>query len=156
MALRIPGMADANARRDRHARRVGVATALMSALAGGAIWCLLALQARSALPALALPIAGVVAWALRANGYAGRWTGAAIAAGCVVLACSYSFYLQATAEVASLLGLPMRTALARIDPRMAIDIAWAGIDRAGLVIVFLAIVVAICGTRWPRRGARLR
>jgi hypothetical protein len=156
MARRNLRMADKIAPRDRHTRRIGVATALMSALAGGAIWCLLALQAGRDLAALSLPIAGVVVWALRANGYAGRWTGAAIAAGCVALASAYSFYLQATAEVASLLGLPMRTALVRMDPRMAIDIAWAGLDRSGLAIVGLAIVVAICGTRWSRGGARLR
>jgi hypothetical protein len=118
----------------------------MCALAGGAIWCLLALYARHELMALSLPIAAFVVWALRTNGYAGRWSGAAIAAACVVLACAYSLYLQATAQVASLLGLSMRTALLQMSPGMAIDIAWANLDVAGSFIIAIALVVAIFGT----------
>jgi hypothetical protein len=128
----------------------------MSALAGGAIWCLLALYARHDLIALSLPIAAIVVWALRAHGYAGRWSGAAIAVLCVVLACAYSLYLQATAQVASLLGLPMRAALLQMGPRMAIDIAWANLDVAGAFIIAIALIVAIFGMRRvvrPRRRA---
>lgn len=135
--------------RDRRASWVDIATAVMSALAGGAIWCLVALYSRHDLIALSLPIAGVIVWALRANGYAGRWTGALVAAACVALACAYSLYLQATAQVASLLGLPLRAALTQMEPRMAIDIAWSSLDVAGLVVIVVAIVVAAAGTLWP-------
>jgi hypothetical protein len=117
----------------------------MSALAGGAIWCLLALYARHDLIAFSLPIAAVVVWALRVHGYAGRWSGAAIAVFCVVLACAYSLYLQATAQVASMLGLPMRAALLQMGPRMAIDIAWANLDVAGAFIIAIALIVAVFG-----------
>lgn len=125
----------------------------MSALAGGAVWCLLALYARHDLMALSLPIAAFIVWALRANGYAGRWSGAALAVACVVLACVYSLYLQATAQVASLLGLSMRAALLQMGPDMAIDIAWANLDAAGAFIIAIAIAVAIFGML---RVARLR
>jgi hypothetical protein len=144
-------MASAPPPRDSRSRRahwVGVATALMSALAGGALWCLVALYARHDLLALSLPIAGVIVWALRANGFAGRWSGAVLAAACVALACAYSLYLQATAQVASLLGLPLRAALTQMEPGMAIDIAWAGVDAAGWIVIVIAIVVAGVGTLW--------
>jgi len=117
----------------------------MSALAGGAVWCLVALYARHDLIAFSLPIAAVVVWALRAHGYAGRWSGAVIAVFCVVLASAYSLYLQATAQVASVLGLPMRAALLQMGPRMAIDIAWANLDVAGASIIAIALIVAVFG-----------
>jgi hypothetical protein len=150
-------MASATPPRDSRSRRaswIGVATALMSALAGGAIWCLVALYARHDLIALSLPIAGAVVWALRSNGFEGRWSGALVAASCVALSCAYSLYLQATAQVASLLGLPLRAALTQMEPGMAVDIAWAGLDTAALAVIGVAIVVAIVGTLWsPSRRA---
>ena len=150
-------MASATPPRDSRSRRAygfGIATALMSALAGGAIWCLVALYARHDLIALSLPIAGVIVWSLRANGFAGRWPGAVLAAAFVALACAYSLYLQATAQVASLLGLPLRAALTQMEPGMAIDIAWASVDTAGLVVIGVAIAVAAVGTLWsPSRRA---
>jgi len=136
----------ANPSRAPRARWIGIATALMSALAGGALWCLLALYARRDLIVLALPIALFIAWSLRANGFAGRWTGAVVAAGCVVLACAYSLYLQAVAQVASILGLPMRDALVQMDFGMAADIAWANLDLGGASIMFVALLIAACST----------
>jgi hypothetical protein len=129
----------------RRAHWIGIATALMSALAGGAVWCLIALYARHDLIALSLPIAAAVIWALRAHGFAGRWTGAAIAVACVALACAYSLYLQAAAQVASLLGLSLREALWQMDSHMALDIAWANLDTAGAAIIAVALIVAACG-----------
>lgn len=133
---------------------IGIATALMCALAGGAVWCVLALYARHDLMALSLPVAAGVAWALRAHGFAGRWSGAVIAVVCVLLACAYSLYLQATAQVASLLGLPMRDALLQMTPHMAIDIAWASLDAGGAAIIVLALLVAAIGTLWAVRTPR--
>ena len=143
----------ANPSRAPRARWIGIATALMSALAGGALWCLLALYARRDLIVLALPIALFIAWSLRANGFAGRWRGAVVAAGCVVLACAYSLYLQAVAQVASILGLPMRDALVQMDFGMAADIAWANLDRPGMWLIAIAVAVAVWATLWLR-GAR--
>ena len=135
----------------RRARWIGIATALMCALAGGAVWCLIALYARRDLMALSLPVAAAIAWSLRAHGFAQRGSGALIAVVCVVLACAYSLYLQATAQVASLLGLPLRIALWQMEPRMAIDIAWANLDGAGIAIFAIACGLAAAGTLWARR-----
>lgn len=128
-------------------RLFGFVVALMYALAGGAIWCLLSLYSRGDLAAFAFVVAAAVVWQLRGNGYAGRWSGALIAVFCVALAAAYSFYLQAVAQVAALLGLPMRTALVQIDPAMAADIAAANLRGWSGVIVLLAVAGAALATR---------
>lgn len=127
-------------------RPFGLVIALMCALAGGAIWCLLSLYSRGDLAAFAFVVALVVAWQLRGNGYAGRWSGALVAAFCVALAAAYAFYLQAVAQVAALLGLPMRAALLQIDPMMALDMAAASLRGWSGVVVLLAIAGAAAMT----------
>jgi hypothetical protein len=123
-------------------RAIGIATSLMCALAGGAIWCMLSLYSRNEIAAFAFVVALFVVWTLRAHGYAARWSGALIAAFCVVLASLYSFYLQAVAQIASLLGLPMRAALLQMEPGMALDIAWSNLRGWNLAIVVCAVAVA--------------
>lgn len=123
-------------------RAIGIATAVMCALAGGALWCLLSLYSRGDLAALAFLVALPVVWTLRRHGYAGRWSGALVAAACVALSALYSFYLQAVAQIAGMLGLPMREALLRMEPGMAIDIARANIGATSVAIVAAAMVFA--------------
>ena len=137
-------------------RRFGIAIALMCALAGGAIWCLLSLYSRGDLAAFAFVVALCIVWQLRGNGYGGRWSGALIAAFCVALAAAYSFYLQAVAQVASMLGLPMRTALVQIDPAMAIDIARANLRGGSGVLVLAAVAAAAGAMLMSSRRGRVR
>lgn len=127
----------------RPPRLIGVATALMCSLAGGAVWCLLSIYSRRELPAFAFVVALLVAWALRSHGYAGRWFGAVLAAIGVALAALYAFSLQAVAQIASSLGLPMRMAMQRMGFDMAVDIAWANLRGENLVIVGIAAAWAI-------------
>lgn len=123
-------------------RLFGLVVALMYALAGGAIWCLLSLYSRGDLAAFAFVVALAVVWQLRGNGYAGRWSGAVIAVFCVALAAAYSFYLQAVAQVAAMLGLPMRAALVQMEPGMALAIARANFSGWSAVLVILALLFA--------------
>ncbi|HEY0233358.1 MAG TPA: hypothetical protein VGC55_19070 [Dokdonella sp.] len=137
-------------------RPFGIAIALMCALAGGAVWCLLSLYSRGDLAAFAFVVALCIVWQLRENGYAGRGSGALIAAFCVALAAAYAFYLQAVAQVASMLGLPMRMALMQIDPAMAIDIARANLRGGSSVLVLAAIVAAAGAMLIPARAPRIK
>lgn len=91
----------------------GLMTALMCALAGGAVWCVIALAAGRELAVLALPVAAVVAWALRTHGFAASRLGAVLAVVSTGVACFYAQYLLAAAEVASTFGLPFREGLTR-------------------------------------------
>ena len=138
-------------RTEPHPRLMGIATALMCAAAGGAVWSLLSIYSRSELPLFAFVVAVFVVWALRSHGYAGRAFAAALAALCVVLASLYAFSLQAVAEIAALLGLPMRVALRQMGPEMAIDIAWANLRGWNLAIVAVATA---CALWWTLRRAR--
>lgn len=104
---------------------------------------------------MSLPIAALIAWALRAHGFVGRWSGAVIAIACVALASAYSLYLQAAAQVASMLGLPLRAALTQMDPHMAIDIARANLDVAGIATIIVAAIIAAAGVLWTL-GRRTR
>jgi hypothetical protein len=134
----------------RRARLSGFATALMCALAGGAVWCLLALYSRGELAWFAFPIAALLAWVLRAHGYA-RASGALLAAALVLLASIYAYCLQAVASVASTLGLPMREALLRMDPAMTLAIARRSLDGWSLATVLAAALLAAVLVLRPRR-----
>ena len=129
----MPANAQAGTRR---ARILGIATALMYALAGGAVWCLLSLYSRGDLAGFAFVIAAAVAWTLRTNGHAGRWPSAVFAAACVLFAATYAFYLQAVASIASMLGLPMRATLQQMGLAMGLDVARASLDAwSGLMVI---------------------
>lgn len=135
-------------------RAIGIATALMCALAGGALWCMLSLYSRSDIAPFAFVVALFVVWSLRTHGYAARWSGTTIAVLCVALAALYSFYLQAVAQIASLLGLPMRAALLQMEPGMALDIAWTNLRGWNLLMVGIAIVCAGAGMWFGNARAR--
>lgn len=135
-------------------RAIGIATALMCALAGGAVWCLLSLYSDSSLAAFAFVVALFVAWVLRAHGYAGHWPGALLAACCVTIAALYSFYLQAVVRIAALLGIPIRAAMLKMDPAMALDIAWASMRGWNLAVVACAAAGATGWMLWRKSAAR--
>lgn len=136
-------------------RAIGIATAAMCALAGGAVWCLLSLYTRSDLPLFAFAVAAPVAWALRSHGYAGRATGALLAATCVLLASGYAWSLQAVAHIASMLGVPMRAALRQMGPEMVLDVTRAGLDTWGVAISLAAAIAAAAWVLrpWPAERA---
>lgn len=118
-------------------RTIGVATALMCALAGGAVWCVLALYLRLDSGIFLLLIAALLAWVLRSHGFAQSGLGVVVAVACTLVAFAYSAYLLAAAKVASFLGLPLRSTLVAIGPDMATAVAWAdfGIWQAATLAV---------------------
>ncbi len=123
-------------------RALGVATALMCALAGGALWCVLALYLRLDSGVFLLMIAALVGWVLRRHGFAHSWAGIAIAVACTLIAFAYSAYLLAAAKVASFLGLPLRSTLLAIGPEMAGAVARADFTAWQAVNLALACVLA--------------
>jgi hypothetical protein len=101
---------------------LGVATALMCALAGGAVWSVLALRSGRELAWFAFVCALVIAWALRANGFAARPLGGVLAALFTALACIYAQCLLAVGDVAQALGFSLRDTLLRIGTELALSI----------------------------------
>ncbi len=123
-------------------RVIGIATALMCALAAGALWCVLALHVQSDLILLVLPLALLIAWILRTHGFARSRAGAVLAALCVLVAFAYSAYLLAAAKVASVLGLPLRSSVVLIGPEMAAAVAWADLSAWHVATVSTAVLLA--------------
>lgn len=134
-------------------RIYGVLTALMCALAGGAVWCVVALAVGRELAILALPIAAIIAWALRDNVYAASWQGASIAAVGTALACFYAQYLLATAEIASIFALPFRESLAKSGFGMTTDLMLKRLDMIDFAVFGAAIVLAALLVMRRRKGA---
>jgi hypothetical protein len=147
-------MAENKTPRQSRPRPIGVATALMCALAGGAVWCIVSMYARSELPGFAFVVAGFVVWALRAHGYAARPSGVFVAVLSVALAASYAFYLQAIAQVAALLGLTMRSVLGQMGAGMALDIVRANAQGWNLLVISIAAVAAGAAMLWKKSLGR--
>ena len=132
-------------------RWLGVATALMSALAGGAVWSVLVLRVGYDLTFLAFAIAVVIAWALRANGFAGTRSGAVLAAVCTAFACIYSQCLLAIGDVAQAMGFSLRDTLLRIGADFAIAIVRGRISPWQIASYALAMALA-AWLVWRRRS----
>lgn len=143
-----PARADAPA-----SRGLGLATALMCTLAAGAVWCVLTLYAGRDLSVLAVAIALILAAVLRAHGYAGTTAGTILAVVCTLAACFYAQYLLATAQIASLLGLPMGTALLKIGPDMALAVIRTRVDTWDAALMIGSAAVAGVLTSRPGRAA---
>jgi len=129
---------------------VGLATVLMSALAAGAVWSLAALWTGRSLSPLALAVGALVGIVLRTQHLAGRWWSSVVGVGATLLAGSYAGYLIASADVAVLLGLPIRATLPRIGPDMALALAWARATPWDLGLLGIgALTAALLALRAP-------
>jgi hypothetical protein len=133
---------------------LGFATAMMSALAGGAVWCVLVLRIGYELTWFAIVVAIVVAWALRANGFAGSRVGAALAALCTALACIYAQCLLAVGDVAQAMGFSLRETLYRIGVDFAVAVATGRISawQTALYVLSMAFSAWLV-LRRPRKAA---
>ena len=123
-------------------RVMGLLTALMSALAAGAVWCVVAMALGRELAILALPIAAIIAWALRSHDYPASRLGAVIAAVGTALACFYAQYLLATAEIASIFALPFRESLAKAGFAMTTDLMLKRLSLIDFTIFGAAMMFA--------------
>jgi len=121
---------------------VGIVTLLMTALAGGAVWSLLALSTGRDLTVLSLAVGAVLGIMLRVQGMGGRLWSALLAALLTALASVYAAYFTATADVAIVLGLPMRATLPKIGAEMALAVAWARTSNADLCLLACACVLS--------------
>ena len=136
------------------ARWVGFATALMSALAGGAVWSVLVLRTGYELTFIAFAIAIIIAWALRSGGFAGTRLGATLAAVCTALACVYAQCLLAVGDVAQAMGFSLRDTLLRIGTDFMLAVVRGRISPWQTASYLVAMIVA-AWLVWRRsRGAK--
>lgn len=146
-------MASVTARsKGRSSRAIGVVTALMCALAAGAVWSVMALHVYLDLIFFAIPVAIIVAWALRSNGFVRSAAGAAIAAFFTLIAFVYAGYLLAAAKVAAFLGVSMRSTVINIGPEMAAAVAWTDLTAWRIATMLFAVALSAWLVWRPARG----
>jgi hypothetical protein len=133
---------------------LAVVTALMVALAGGAVWALIALWHDSELCFLALPLAVFIGRLLRHPGARLRWGNGLAAVVFTALASTYALGLIATAQVSMLLGQRLTETLPRIGVEMALAVAWARLSALDLSVLAAAAAVAFCCAALPPRASR--
>ena len=140
-------------RRSTLGKCIGFATALMSALAGGAVWSVLVLRTGYELTALAFVIAATIALVLRSNGYAGSRFGAFLAALFTAFACIYAQCLLAVGDVAQALGFSLRDTLLRIGADFALAVVRGRIGYWQTASYVIAMAFA-AWLVWRRSGRR--
>lgn len=121
---------------------LGLATALMVALAGAAVWALAALWRNADLCLLALPLGALIGGVLQRHGGARRGVGAVFAAAFSLAASVYALCLIASARVAMLMGMRLSDTLGRIGADMALAVAWARLDRLEIASLIVAAILA--------------
>jgi len=115
-----------------------IVTAIMCGLAAGALWCLLALAIDHDPTFLIVPLAIVLAFFLRWQGYQGR-RGAVCAVAATLLAFVYAQYLFAAVRIAQMLGFSLRSTLFKMD----FALAWQA-TRANLTAWDIGLVILAC------------
>jgi hypothetical protein len=123
-------------------RLIGIATALMCALASGAVWCLAALYADRTLAWLVIPAAALIVWALRAQGLGGTVSGAVAAAAFTLLACAYALLLLGASRLAAALDLPLAAVVRGMDIGTFGAVAWARLARWEVALCVLTALAA--------------
>ena len=123
----------------------------MVALAAGAVWALIALWSGRPLSALSFVVAVLVGVTLASHLVLSKASTALLAAAMTALACVYANCLIATAEVAMMMGLPLRSALSKIGPEMALAVAWSRTSGFDLCVFAIASLVAAATILWRRR-----
>lgn len=98
-----------------------LATTAIAGLAGGALWCLLALSLPRGGEFLIVPLGAAVGLYFRWLSFPGK-RGAVCAVASVLIAFVYAQYLFAAVRVAQMLGFPLRNTLFRMD----MGLAWQG------------------------------
>jgi hypothetical protein len=127
----------------------GVFIAAMLGLAAGALWMVVTLYQRQPMPWLALPIAVILAWAIR-NGVRRPGNGAALlAALATLLASIYVSMLIAAARIAGSMGLGLIDTLQTAGAGMLWQLARIGLSVSEGVWTVLAVLLAAWLGRRP-------
>lgn len=133
---------------------LGLATALMSALAGGAVWALAALWRHDVLAFLALPVGLLIGRVLANNGPRSTAFAAVCAATFSLAASAYALWMIASGRVALLLGMRLTDIFGAIGVDLAAAIAWARLSTFDIACIAAAAMVAAVAATWRRRGSQ--
>lgn len=130
----------------------GLATALMVALAGGAVWALAALWRQDELSFLALPLGLFIGRVLAGNGPRNTALAALCAATFALLASGYALWMIASGRVAMLLGMRLTDIFGNIGLELAGAVAWARLDALDIAIIAGGSIAAALAAGLRRAG----
>jgi hypothetical protein len=132
----------------------GLATALMIALAGGAVWALAALFRQETLAVLALPLGFLIGRVLAGtHGPRGTPAAALCAATFSLLASGYALWMIASGRVALLLGMRLSETLSSIGLDLTFAMTRAWLSTLDLVCIAGGVLLAAAAAAWRRRPA---
>jgi hypothetical protein len=131
-------------------RLASVASVLFGGLAGGALWCFVALSVPFDGDFLIVPIGLLLGLFFRWQGLIGRH-GLISAVIATTLAFCYAHYLFGAARIARGLGLPLREALSRAQMALVADIAWGNLHAVDALLLILAAAAAAFAATYRKR-----
>jgi hypothetical protein len=114
---------------------------LLSGLAAGAVWCLLALGLTRGAEFLIVPLGGAIGLYFLWLGFRGT-RGATCATSAVLVAFVYAQYLFAAVRVAQILGFPLRRTLFKMDWGLAWQASLANLGTQDFVWLAMACAIA--------------
>jgi hypothetical protein len=120
----------------------GVFIAVMLGLAAGALWMVATLYLRQPMPWLALPVAVLLAWAIRHGVRRPGHVAAIMAALATLLAAVYVNMLIAGAQIAGSMGLGLIDTLSTAGTGMLWQLARIGYSMSDVVWAVLAMLLA--------------
>jgi hypothetical protein len=132
----------------------GVFIAVMLGLAAGALWMVATLYLRQPMPWLALPVAVLLAWAIRHGVRKPGSAAAVMAALATLLAAIYVNMLIAGAQIAGSMGLGLIDTLRTAGTGMLWQLARIGFSTSDLVWAVLAMLLAAWLGLRPLRAAK--
>lgn len=127
-------------------------SAIMLGLAAGAAWMVLALYLRHPLPWLAVPVAAMLAWTIRAGVHRAGIGAMLLAAGATALAAIYVNMLIAGVKIAGNMGLGLIDTLRTAGIGMLWQLTRMAMAPADIIWTALAMLLAA----WLARGRRPR
>lgn len=133
---------------------LGLATALMVALAGGAVWALAALWRQDELSFLALPLGLFIGRVLAGNGPRNTALAVLFATTFALLASGYALWMIASSRVAMLLGMRLTDVLGNIGFELAGTVAWARLDVLDIAAIASGSIAAALAAGLRRRPRR--
>lgn len=133
---------------------LGVATALMIALAGGAVWALAALWQQNEMSFLALPLGLFIGRVLAGNGPRNAALAVLCAAAFTLLASGYALWMIASSRVAMLLGMRLTDTIGNIGFELAAAVAWARLDAFDIAAIASGSIAAALAASLRRRPRR--
>lgn len=127
-----------------------IASILLGAMAGGALWCFASVSTVHDTDALIIPIGFALGLFLRWQGFSGgRAKGCAALS--TLLAFGYAQILFGAIRIAQMMGAPLREVLFKADFMLIVDAARLDLQRSDWLYLAIAVALSVIAVAWRGR-----